>query len=432
MDNLTPQLTTDQLKQNIDALQKGGQTNDKIQAYVNNYQKDPSGNYVLKTQQQAQPTSQHATGSSFWGTVGDTIRELPTSVVPAVGQFATGVAKGIGRTVVDAVKMAKPAVDFMQQSNPLTQVIQNEFPAVKKANQAVSSGIDKGLEYASSKLQATTPGEKTAGYAETAAEFLLPGKIIKEVADTSKEAKALQLTEEELKKINPKKLDWLTKDALSTGKTVGGIIKKKAYEMPQKLVELQNEFKSILKGSPEEMRAGAEKLGKTFKDETLKLFDGNETAINEKTLVNKLEKAVADNTKTIYDSEMQRAETVKKSIKSFTKYVEKGTNKGLEEARMKWYAESKNATGKLSDANKVIHDVLKTAIKDTLPEEEKAAYDIMKTRMAKLFDVQEILKAKIKASIGQSTLGKVIDKAKIPAGVLAAGEGARKLITGQW
>lgn len=49
MDNLTPTLNNDQIKQNIDALQSQGVTNDKIQAYVNNYSKDPtSGNYVLK------------------------------------------------------------------------------------------------------------------------------------------------------------------------------------------------------------------------------------------------------------------------------------------------------------------------------------------------------------------------------------------------
>ncbi len=45
---LTPQLNDMQLKQNIDALQKGGMQNDKVQEYVNNYTKDPSGNYVLK------------------------------------------------------------------------------------------------------------------------------------------------------------------------------------------------------------------------------------------------------------------------------------------------------------------------------------------------------------------------------------------------
>ncbi len=52
--NLTPQLNDVQLKANIDALQKGGMSNDGVQAYVNNYQKGPNG-YVLKTAQVQQP-----------------------------------------------------------------------------------------------------------------------------------------------------------------------------------------------------------------------------------------------------------------------------------------------------------------------------------------------------------------------------------------
>ncbi len=46
---LTPTLTQAQLKQNIDALQKGGMTNDKVQAYVDNYSKAADGSYALKT-----------------------------------------------------------------------------------------------------------------------------------------------------------------------------------------------------------------------------------------------------------------------------------------------------------------------------------------------------------------------------------------------
>lgn len=46
--NLTPNLTEKQLKENIDALQKQKVPNDKIQAYVDNYSKGPSG-YILKS-----------------------------------------------------------------------------------------------------------------------------------------------------------------------------------------------------------------------------------------------------------------------------------------------------------------------------------------------------------------------------------------------
>ena len=47
MSNLTPQLNADQLKANITALQKGGVTNDKVQAYVDQYKSDGKGGYVL-------------------------------------------------------------------------------------------------------------------------------------------------------------------------------------------------------------------------------------------------------------------------------------------------------------------------------------------------------------------------------------------------
>lgn len=48
MPNLTPNLNEEQLRQNIDALQKGGLDNTKVQEYVNNYTKSPNGNFVLK------------------------------------------------------------------------------------------------------------------------------------------------------------------------------------------------------------------------------------------------------------------------------------------------------------------------------------------------------------------------------------------------
>lgn len=48
MDNLTPKLNTEQLKQNIDALVKQGIDKTKIQGYIDNYTKDLNGNYILK------------------------------------------------------------------------------------------------------------------------------------------------------------------------------------------------------------------------------------------------------------------------------------------------------------------------------------------------------------------------------------------------
>lgn len=49
LSKLTPTLTEEQIKQNIDVLQKGGTSNDKIQSYVNMYKKGTNGNYVLNS-----------------------------------------------------------------------------------------------------------------------------------------------------------------------------------------------------------------------------------------------------------------------------------------------------------------------------------------------------------------------------------------------
>ncbi len=49
MDKLTPQLNDQQIRENIDALLKGGKSKDDVQKYVDNYSKGTDGNYVLKT-----------------------------------------------------------------------------------------------------------------------------------------------------------------------------------------------------------------------------------------------------------------------------------------------------------------------------------------------------------------------------------------------
>lgn len=48
MDTLTPKLTVDQIKQNIDALKSKGLDDAKIQSYVDNYSSDGSGGFIRK------------------------------------------------------------------------------------------------------------------------------------------------------------------------------------------------------------------------------------------------------------------------------------------------------------------------------------------------------------------------------------------------
>jgi hypothetical protein len=74
-----------------------------------------------------------------------------------------------------------------------------------------------------------------------------------------------------------------------------------------------------------------------------------------------------------------------------------------------------------------IHDAVKSVIRENLPEEKKVLYDHYKTKMAKLFDVREILKAKNLANKGTSFVKKA-GKAVIGAGfAVGAVAGLKKI-----
>lgn len=83
---LTPQLNVSQLKQNIDSLTKQGLPKDQIQSYINNYQKGPSGDYILKG------GSQSKTG--FFQQIGQGIKQnnekTPSESIASEGKFQVG------------------------------------------------------------------------------------------------------------------------------------------------------------------------------------------------------------------------------------------------------------------------------------------------------------------------------------------------------
>jgi hypothetical protein len=53
-----------------------------------------------------------------------------------------------------------------------------------------------------------------------------------------------------------------------------------------------------------------------------------------------------------------------------------------------------------------LHDAVKKIVKESLPAEKQLLYDEYKQKMAKLFDVREILRAKRDAKIGSKSLVK--------------------------
>lgn len=123
MDKLTPQLTIDQLKQNIDALQKGGLDNAKVQAYVDNYQKNADGTYGLK----------NLPKSPLQG-VADVVNK--PGVLNSASQAFQHTAKlvgGAGLNIGQAISASSPSVHGMQKS--LENLTQIDLQAVQKARE---------------------------------------------------------------------------------------------------------------------------------------------------------------------------------------------------------------------------------------------------------------------------------------------------------
>lgn len=86
MDKLTPQLNDQQIRENIDALLKGGQSKEQVQSYVDNYKKSADGTYALKNAPATTTTTQPHDRSE-----GNTMINL-----------GIGAAKGLGNTLLGA------------------------------------------------------------------------------------------------------------------------------------------------------------------------------------------------------------------------------------------------------------------------------------------------------------------------------------------
>lgn len=98
MENLTPQLNEQQLRENIDALQKQGVTNDKVQAYVDNYSKGGSGNYVLKNAPQAPQDND--------GGIGGFVKGLVSAPATIFARPFQAVAESLGASSEDVDKFS--------------------------------------------------------------------------------------------------------------------------------------------------------------------------------------------------------------------------------------------------------------------------------------------------------------------------------------
>lgn len=101
MDTLTPKLTVDQIKQNIDALKSKGFDDAKIQSYVDNYSSDGSGGFALKNAPKDSSSLGGAVTERF-NNISDIQkgREDGKSVLgEALSTFAPGVAEKVNPTI---------------------------------------------------------------------------------------------------------------------------------------------------------------------------------------------------------------------------------------------------------------------------------------------------------------------------------------------
>jgi hypothetical protein len=148
--NLTSNLTLDQLKQNIDALQKGGMSNDGVQSYVNNYQKSGEG-YILKgTQPQTTPQTQPTKTDEFFGglkTFNQTATDVGKGFLKSAGR-SIGNLSNLGTELSNLVgpgrfiKKQGTNEPFFQPK-PIPEILQSTNTA-----QAVGGAIETGAELA--------------------------------------------------------------------------------------------------------------------------------------------------------------------------------------------------------------------------------------------------------------------------------------------
>lgn len=164
MDNLTQNLTLQQLKDNITALQKGGLANDKVQAYVDNYQKDASGNYTLKSSTVPAPVPTPTPQPGILQKVGNTISDL-----------GTGVAKGVASTLAGAAQLGEKAI-----LRPLDKILPGQRITSDNQTAVQDLGINQAIE-------PTNTAQKVGKFGEQVAEFFIPaGEVAKagKVLDT--------------------------------------------------------------------------------------------------------------------------------------------------------------------------------------------------------------------------------------------------------
>lgn len=220
--NLTPNLTEQQLRQNIDALQAKGVPNDQVQSYVNNYQKSNSG-YSLKgsTQTPQQPVQDKGfigdlgsgnflgaaknAGNFLFPGVKDVYNDVTGQntganaktplqqtgdialsilpFIPGLGEAGEAV-RGAGAAVEGAADVAKAgevAADTAKSTGLMGKILGS--PITKGAGVGYGAGVASGLSQGKSVGQALTPNLTNVGGALTGGAIGGFGKLLGALGD---------------------------------------------------------------------------------------------------------------------------------------------------------------------------------------------------------------------------------------------------------
>lgn len=184
MDNLTPKLTVQQLKENIDALKKGGIDNTKIQSYVDNYKKDSDGNYSLKNLQvenkQISSTQNGGLLSGLKSTGKKILTTAAKMVNPVIGQLSetktgSNIAGKVGDIGLQGLKEAeKPFLQPIAMATDTNLPETKLTPAVSSTptpKESLSEALSAALTVAGLK-GAKTIAQKTPQILEKSTQFL--------------------------------------------------------------------------------------------------------------------------------------------------------------------------------------------------------------------------------------------------------------------
>ena len=341
---------------------------------------------IFKTEQQIKQDKAQGKDTSHLEFILDRVKQneglnnpTPAKIAPATTQSnvsALSSVAGIGLDALSAGTFGATKTAAMKTG---------ELAA--KATPTVISAVEQGVKSIPSEVKSILPEAKTLG------------------------EKALSLTKDELSAVDKSKLKYLTDKGFDMAKTEGGLIKTKMYKMTDQVKKLASEFSHVLTSKkPEVNLQNVQKELSKLQKQSKSAFDGisKETGnlvnlpFNRSQITKNLKTALSNISDSVYESMSKENKNAfsDKRIADFLSYVKDGTLKGLDDGLEAFRAANAKSDATISKATDATYQAVKKYIIDNLPKEKATLYKEANQAQAKLFDVAEILKGKLQASIG--------------------------------